>query len=929
MGLRAHAVAREFATPMSDQPRYVYSFGGGKADGKAEMKTLLGGKGANLAEMSVIGIPVPPGFTITTEVCAAYYENGKTLPESAVPQIEAAIKQMEAQYGAKFGDPENPLLVSVRSGAALSMPGMMNTILNLGLTDASVEGVARKTGNPRFAYDGYRRVIDMFGSTAMDVDHKHFEHELHTLKQEKGVKLDTELTADDLKELVKRYKAVYKSHVGKDFPQVPVEQLMLAINAVFNSWNGHKAIEYRRIERISGLKGTAVNVQAMVFGNMGETSGTGVAFTRDPNTGENLFYGDYLINAQGEDVVAGIRTPEPISRLQDDMPKVYEQLMAIRQKLETHYKEMQDIEFTVQDGTLYMLQTRTGKRTGPAAVRIAVEMHGEGLIDQKTAVKRVNPDSLNQLLLPQLDPKAKIEPIARGIGATPGAASGRVVLSAEEAVHLATEDPKMPLMLVRKETSPEDVAGMDKARGILTATGGKSSHAAVVARGWGKPCVVGCDAMHIDEKARTVTIDGKVIKAGDFLTINGTTGDVILGQAPTVEPEMTGEFATLMGWADQYRTLKIRTNADTPHDAIRARGFGAEGIGLCRTEHMFFEGQRIVDMRKMILVDDNEEHAGDAALTDEDRRKAHAERALAARKVALAALEPYQRDDFIGIFEAMAGFPVTIRLLDPPLHEFLPHDDAGQNEVARQLGVPLEKVKRRVEQLHESNPMLGLRGCRLAIKFPEIADMQVRAIIDAAIAVKKKGKEVLPEIMIPLIGTVEELVFLKTRAVAVAEACMAKAATKVDYLIGTMIEVPRAALTAAQIAEEAEFFSFGTNDLTQMTFGFSRDDITSFMGSYIDAKILPVDPFQTLDVSGVGQLVEMAVTKGRKARKDSTGEHLKVGICGEHGGDPDSVAFCHKVGMDYVSCSPFRVPIARLAAAQAALAEGQTISRDR
>ncbi len=891
---------------MSDQPKYVYSFGGGKADGKADMKTLLGGKGANLAEMSVIGIPVPPGFTITTEVCAAYLENGKKLPEAVVPQIEAAIKQMEALYGAKFGDPSHPLLVSVRSGAALSMPGMMNTILNLGLTDASVEGLAKKTGNVRFAYDGYRRVIDMFGSTAMGVEHELFEHELHSLKKEKGVKLDTELSADDLKELVKRYKAVYKAQVGHDFPQNPVEQLMLAINAVFNSWNGKKAIEYRRIERITGLKGTAVNVQAMVFGNMGDSSGTGVAFTRDPNTGEDVFYGDYLINAQGEDVVAGIRTPEPILRLHEEMPKVYEQLMAIRQKLESHYKEMQDIEFTVQEGTLYMLQTRTGKRTGTAAVRTAVEMVKEGLIDETTAVKRVNPDSLNHLLLPQLDPKAKKVAVARGIAASPGAASGKVVLTAEDAVAHAAAHPNDPILLVRKETSPEDVAGMHLAKGILTATGGKASHAAVVARGWGKPCVVGCDAIQINEKAGEIRIGDHVVKAGDFLTIDGTLGDVMIGQVPTVAPTMSGTFSELMAWADKSRKLKVRTNADTPKDAAKAREFGAEGIGLCRTEHMFFEGQRIIDMRKMILADDE-----------------------AGRKAALDALEPYQRDDFIGIFEAMAGFPVTIRLLDPPLHEFLPHDEAGQNDVARQLGVPIEKVKRRVEQLHEANPMLGLRGCRLAIKFPEIADMQVRAIIDAAIAVKKQGKEVLPEIMIPLIGTVEELVFLKKRAVAVAEACMAKAGTKVDYLIGTMIEVPRAALTADQIAEEAEFFSFGTNDLTQMTFGFSRDDITSFMGSYIDAKILPIDPFQSLDVSGVGQLVEMGVTKGRKSRKEKTGEHLKVGICGEHGGDPDSVAFCHKVGMDYVSCSPFRVPIARLAAAQAALAEGNTISRDR
>ena len=891
---------------MSDQPKYVYSFGGGKAEGKADMKTLLGGKGANLAEMSVIGIPVPPGFTITTEVCAAYYENGRKLPEAVVPQVEAAIKSMESVYGAKLGDPSDPLLVSVRSGAALSMPGMMNTILNLGLTDASVEGLAKKTGNLRFAYDGYRRVIDMFGSTAMGVEHEHFEHELAALKEEKGVKLDTELSADDLKELVKRYKAVYKKHVGHDFPQDPRQQLWAAINAVFNSWEGKKAQEYRRIERISGLKGTAVNVQAMVFGNMGPSSGTGVAFTRDPNTGEDLFYGDYLINAQGEDVVAGIRTPEPISKLKEEMPKVYDQLMGIRGKLETHYKEMQDIEFTVQDGTLYMLQTRTGKRTGTSAVRIAVEMAKAGLIDETTAVKRVNPDSLNHLLLPQLDPKAKVQVVARGIAASPGAASGKVVLSAEAAVRHAEEHPGEPILLVRKETSPEDVAGMHLARGILTATGGKASHAAVVARGWGKPCIVGCDAIQIDEKNGQIKVGDKVVKAGDFLTIDGTKGDVMIGQVPTVAPTMSGDFATLMGWADKSRKLKVRTNADTPKDAAKAREFGAEGIGLCRTEHMFFEGQRIVDMRKMILADDE-----------------------AGRKAALDALEPYQREDFVGLFHAMAGLPVTIRLLDPPLHEFLPHDEAGQKVVAGQLGVPVEKVRRRVEQLHESNPMLGLRGCRLAIKFPEIADMQVRAIIEAAIQVKKEGKEVLPEIMIPLIGTVEELAFLKKRAVAVADEVMKKAGTKVDYLVGTMIEVPRAALTADRVAEEAEFFSFGTNDLTQMTFGFSRDDITSFMAAYIDAKILPVDPFQSLDVSGVGQLVEMAVDKGRKARREKAGEHLKVGICGEHGGDPDSVAFCHKVGMDYVSCSPFRVPIARLAAAQAALADGRAISRDR
>jgi len=893
---------------MSDSHKYVYSFGGGKAEGKADMKALLGGKGANLAEMSVIGIPVPPGFTITTEVCASYYENGKKLPEAVRPQVEAAIAQVETQLGARLGDPADPLLVSVRSGAAMSMPGMMNTILNLGLSDVSTEGLARKTGNVRFAYDGYRRLIDMFGSVVMGVEHELFEHELQGLKKERGVHLDTELSGDDLKLLVQKYKAVYKKGTGSDFPQDPKDQLWAAIMAVFNSWEGNKAIEYRRIERIVGLKGTAVNVQAMVYGNMGENSGTGVAFTRDPNTGEDLFYGDYLINAQGEDVVAGIRTPEPISRLQDDMPKVYDQLMGIRQKLETHYKEMQDIEFTVQDGTLYMLQTRTGKRTGTAAVRTAVEMVKQGMIDEKTAVNRVSPESLNHLLMPQIEPKSRqnFRSVAVGISASPGAAVGRVVLSAAEAVKQAAADPKAKLMLVRKETSPEDVAGMHLAQGILTSTGGKASHAAVVARGWGKPCVVGCEAVQIDETRGTVTIKGQTIKEGDFLTIDGSTGEVWAAEMPTVDPVIPAEYFVLMEWADKARTLKVRTNADAPKDAVKAREFGAEGIGLCRTEHMFFGDQRIVAMRKMILADDEK-----------------------GRRAALAELEPFQKADFVGLFEAMDGLPVTIRLLDPPLHEFLPHDEKGQGEVARQLGVAVEKVKHRVELLHEFNPMLGFRGCRLPIVYPEIGEMQVRAIIEAAIEVKKKGKSVLPEIMIPLVGTVEELSILRKRTIAVADEVMARIGTKVDYLVGTMIEVPRAALTADQIAEEAEFFSFGTNDLTQMTFGFSRDDIRGFMPTYLKEKILPIDPFQSLDISGVGQLIEMGVTKGRASRKAKTGEHLKVGICGEHGGDPDSVAFCHKVGMDYVSCSPFRVPIARLAAAQAALADGKTISRDR
>lgn len=881
--------------------KHVYSFSAKSADGDGKMKELLGGKGANLAEMSKIGIPVPPGFTITTEVCAAYYDNNKKLPEDAIPQINEALAKMETAFGGKkFGDPADPLLVSVRSGAALSMPGMMNTILNLGLTDASVEGLAKKTGNARFAYDSYRRVIDMFGSTAMGVEHEDFEHEISKLKAEKGVKLDTDLTVDDLKELVKRYKAVYKKHVKDDFPQDPKKQLMLAINAVFNSWNGNKAIEYRRIERITGLKGTAVNVQAMVFGNMGNTSGTGVAFTRDPNSGENLFYGDYLINAQGEDVVAGIRTPEHIAELEKDMPPVYKQLCDIRQTLEKHYKEMQDIEFTVQEGTLYMLQTRSGKRTGTAAVRIAVEMVKEKLIDEQTAIKRVNPESLNHLLQPQLDPKSKTKPVAQGIAASPGAACGKIILSAEAAVEHAKKHPHDPIMLVRKETSPEDVAGMHLAQGILTSTGGKASHAAVVARGWGKPCVVGCEAVKIDEKAQTINIAGNMVKAGDFLTINGTTGDVMIGKVETIPPSMTDNFATLMTWADKHRKLKIRTNADSPADSLKAREFGAEGIGLCRTEHMFFGDDRIAAVREMIL-----------ATTEEGRKKA------------LAKVEPFQKKDFVGIFEAMDGLPVTIRLLDPPLHEFLPQKDnrAGAEAVAKQIGTTVEKIFERVDELHEMNPMMGFRGCRLPIVFPEIGDMQVRAIIEAAIEVQKKGKKVLPEIMIPIVGIVEELTLLKKRAISVAEECMKKAGVKVEYQIGTMIELPRAALTADKIAEEAEFFSFGTNDLTQMTFGFSRDDIKGFMPTYLKEKILPIDPFQSIDVNGVGQLMDIGTKKGRDARKAKHNAHLKVGICGEHGGDPDSVVFCHKIGLDYVSCSPFRVPIARLAAAQAALGE--------
>jgi pyruvate,orthophosphate dikinase len=927
--------------------KHVYSFGGKTADGDGKMKELLGGKGANLAEMCKIGIPVPPGFTITTEVCAAYYEEGKKLPPAALPQIDAALAQVESLVGKKLGDPTDPLLVSVRSGAALSMPGMMNTILNLGLTDASVAGLAQKTGNERFAYDSYRRLIDMFGSTAMGLEHEHFEHELHSMKEAKGVKLDTDLSADDLKELVKRYKAVYKKDVGEDFPQDPKKQLLLAVNAVFNSWNGNKAIEYRRIERITGLKGTAVNVQAMVFGNMGQSSGTGVAFTRDPNTGEDVFYGDYLINAQGEDVVAGIRTPEPIAKLGEEMPKVYEQLVGIRATLEKHYKEMQDIEFTVQEGVLYMLQTRTGKRTGTAAVRIAVEMVKEKMIDETTAVKRVPPADLNHLFMKRIEPKARgaAEVAGEGISASPGAAVGRVVLTAEAAVEQHAADHKTPLLLVRKETSPEDVAGMHVCVGILTSTGGKASHAAVVARGWGKPCVVGCDDVKIDEAAGTVSIRGRTVKVGEFVTIDGASGEVWVGELPTIDPVIPNEYYELMTWADRSRKLKVRTNADTPADSLKAREFGAEGIGLCRTEHMFFGDDRIAAFRRMILAEDDSVKVearkkngilsvfatGDYFATVEVEREIDfggqkqtvktVEPAITAREQALAPLLKFQREDFIGIFEAMDGLPVTIRLLDPPLHEFLPQKNnlKGAEEVAKQIGVSVEQVFARVDELHEMNPMMGFRGCRLPVVFPEIGDMQVRAIIEAAIEVKKRGKSVLPEIMIPLVGVVEELAMLKKRAIAVAEACMKAAGVTVEYQIGTMIELPRACIAADKIAEEAEFFSFGTNDLTQMTFGFSRDDIKGFMPTYLKEKILPIDPFQTIDFNGVGELMKLGISKGRASRTAKAGAHLKVGICGEHGGDPESVVFCHNIGMDYVSCSPFRVPIARLAAAQAAL----------
>jgi len=875
--------------------KYVYFFGGGKAEGKAEMKHILGGKGANLAEMTNLGIPVPPGFTISTEVCDYYYKHGEKYPDELAGQIDEALGKLEKVMGLKFGDPKDPLLVSVRSGAAVSMPGMMDTVLNLGLNDASVVAVAEKTGNERFAWDAYRRLVNMFGDVVLGIEHSHFEHEMDALKKRKKAKLDTDLTADDLKELVKAYKKVIKTKAKIDFPQDPREQLQCAIDAVFGSWNNPRAIRYRQINRIRGLLGTAVNVQTMVFGNMGDNSGTGVCFTRDPSTGENYFYGEYLMNAQGEDVVAGIRTPEPMSDLAEQMPEIYKQLDDIRLKLEKHYKDMQDMEFTIQQGVLYILQTRTAKRTAAAAVKMAVDMVKERLIDKKEAVRRIDPYQMEQLLHDRFDPKAKRETIAKGLPASPGAATGRVVFNAHDAEAAVEKDPKAKVILVRVETSPEDIGGMHAAQGILTARGGMTSHAAVVGRGMGKCCVVGVGALQIDYKKKQFKVNGKTVKQGDWISLDGSAGEVYLGQVPTIPFELSGDLGTILGWADKFRTLKVRTNADTPHDARQALRFNAEGIGLCRTEHMFFgpEEDRIYWIRRMIMADDEKE-----------------------RKAALKKLLPFQRKDFTGIFKAMAGLPVTIRLLDPPLHEFLPQDAAAQKEMARQMEVSPAKVKAKVESLHELNPMLGLRGCRLGITYPEVTDMQVTAIIEAACNVAKKGIKVHPEIMVPLIGTVNEMSFLNERIRQVADSVIEKKGVKIDYMVGTMIEIPRAALTADEIAEIAQFFSFGTNDLTQMGFGYSRDDVGSFLPGYISKGILPEDPFQRLDQVGIGQLVKMGIEKGRSTRPE-----LKVGICGEHGGDPESVQFCHKVGMNYVSCSPFRVPVARLAAAQAALAD--------
>jgi pyruvate, orthophosphate dikinase len=868
----------------------VYFFGNGKAEGGAHLKDLLGGKGANLADMTLVPLPVPPGFTITTETCGEYNDLGQKLPPGLMKEVKANLEKIEKASGKKFGDSKNPLLVAVRSGAKVSMPGMMDTVLNIGLNDEVVEGLAHLSGNERFAYDSYRRLINMFGDTVMGVDHHHFEHELSAVKAARGAKLDTDLDAEGLKEVVRQYKKVYHQNVGADFPQDPLIQLEHSIEAVFKSWMGDRAIRYRELNDIRGLRGTAVNVQSMVFGNMGNDCATGVAFTRNPSTGENRFYGEFLINAQGEDVVAGIRTPlDCQTEMGKWSKKSWQELLKVKDTLEKRYREIQDFEFTIEKGKLFMLQTRTGKRTAMAAVKIAVDLVKEGLIDEKTAVLRVDPQSLDQLLHPTFDPKARRDVLARGLPASPGAAVGKIAFTAEEAEKRVAAGEK--IILVRRETEPADIGGMHVSEGILTSTGGMTSHAAVVARGMGTPCVAGAGAVVIDAANRLVKIGDKTLGPDHFISIDGATGEVMDGSVPTVEASLSGAFAIVMKWADKYRTLKVRTNGDTPTDAKVARGFGAEGIGLCRTEHMFFDPQRIHHMREMIL-----------ATTVE------------ARKAALAKLLPYQREDFVEIFREMKGLPVTVRLLDPPLHEFLPHNEKDQTELARSLNTSLEYIKGRVAQLHEANPMLGHRGDRLAVTYPEILEMQVRAIIEAACTCKKLGVKVLPEIMVPLVGTKKELDYLKTFTVNTANEVMKEKGVKVDYLYGTMIEVPRAAVTADEIAETAEFFSFGTNDLTQMTFGYSRDDVNSFLPDYLKKEILERDPFQSLDVGGVGQLIAMAVHKGRKTRPD-----LKCGICGEHGGDPKSIHFCQTVGLNYVSCSPYRVPIARLAAAHAAI----------
>ena len=878
----------------SKSMKMVYYFGQTKTEGRADQKLLLGGKGANLADMTAIGLPVPPGFTITTDTCALYAESKRRLPAGLMDAVAANIRTLERELGKRFGSAKNALLVSVRSGAAVSMPGMMDTILNLGLNDEVVEGLANATGNPRFAFDAYRRLINMFGDVVMGVDHEHFEHAFGEVKAKYGTTEDTKVPVEGLRELCARYQAIYAHHVGKPFPQDPMKQLEAAIGAVFESWNGARAVSYRQINGIKGLAGTAVNVQAMAYGNMGDDSGTGVAFTRDPSTGANEFYGEFLINAQGEDVVAGIRTPQPISQMEQWNAKVWKQLLSVRKKLERHYRDMQDIEFTIEKGRLFMLQTRNGKRNGVAAVRTAVEMVREGLISEKTAIKRVPAADLVQLLLPyyRAQDKQGVEILTKGIGASPGAASGRLAFTAAEAVERTNAGERV--LLVRKETSPEDVAGMHKAEGILTSTGGKTSHAAVVAVGWGKCCVVGAGELSIDPAAGTLTVKGRVFGRTDTLSIDGSTGEVMPGELSRTLPEgISGDFLQLMKWADRHASMGVRANADTPADAQLAREYGAIGIGLCRTEHMFFHADRIKAIRQMILAKE-----------------------VAEREAALARLLPYQRADFIGIFTAMDGLPVTVRLLDPPLHEFVPHEEAQQQELANEAGVPLCEVQRRVAQLHEANPMLGHRGCRLAVTYPEILVMQVRAITEAAIECRAGRIEARPEIMIPLVGSQRELASLRTLTEQTVAAVFAeRKVRRFDIPIGTMIEIPRAAVTANEVAESAEFFSFGTNDLTQMTFGFSRDDIASFVPAYMNKGLLECDPFQSIDVGGVGALVRMACDKGRGARPG-----IKLGVCGEHGGDPASIKFFQSCGLNYVSCSTFRVPVARLAAAQAALA---------
>ncbi len=868
--------------------KWVYLF----KEGDATMKNLLGGKGSNLAEMTNLGLPIPQGFTVTTKACSNYYESGKQVTAEVQEQIFKAIEDLEEIEGKKFGDTENPLLVSVRSGARASMPGMMDTILNLGLNDVSVEGFAQKTGNPRFAYDSYRRFIQMYSDVVMEMSKTFFEGILDEIKEEKGAKLDTDLTAEDLKEVIAKYKGIYFEKMGAEFPQDPKEQLMGAVQAVFRSWDNPRAIVYRRMNDIPGNWGTAVNVQAMVFGNMGDTSGTGVAFTRNPSTGERKIYGEYLINAQGEDVVAGIRTPLPISRLEEDMPECYKQFMQIASKLENHYADMQDMEFTIQEGKLYFLQTRSGKRTAPAALQIACDLVDEGMITPDVAISRIEAKSLDQLLHPTFDVAALKagEVIGEALAASPGAAAGKVYFTADDAKNAAATGQRV--ILVRLETSPEDIEGMDAAQGILTVRGGMTSHAAVVARGMGTACVCGCGEIKIDEEAKVFELGGKTINEGDYISLDGTTGKIYYGDIKTVEASIDGNFGRIMGWADQYRKLIVRTNADTPKDVMKAIELGAEGVGLCRTEHMFFGEDRIPKIRKMILSDSVE-----------------------AREEALAELIVFQKSDFKAMYEELEGKPMTIRYLDPPLHEFVPTNPEDIAALAVDMGLTPEQVQAKCDSLHEFNPMMGHRGCRLAVTYPEIAKMQTRAVIEAAIEVKaEKGFDIVPEIMIPLIGEKKELAFVKEFVVEVAEQVKQEKGSDIEYHIGTMIEIPRAALTADAVAEEADFFSFGTNDLTQMTFGFSRDDAGSFLDAYYAGKIYESDPFARLDQTGVGQLVQMAAEKGR-----ATKPGLKLGICGEHGGDPSSVEFCHKIGLNYVSCSPFRVPIARLAAAQAAL----------